>query len=63
MRGLIETETHQRKFHYLKSAAECTSKAIVSLETHEHPIKSLKQAQALEGVNIQMLLKGLMKLL
>ena len=50
MRGLIEHEKQQRTRHYLKSAAECTSRAVVSLELSEEPVKTVKQARQLEGV-------------
>lgn len=54
IRGLIALEKFQRTRHYLKSAAECTSKAVVSLDLCEHPIKSIKQAGTLEGVGSSM---------
>lgn len=41
---------YQRTKHWLKSSAECTSRAIVSLELCERPVKSTKQAEKLEGV-------------
>ncbi|XP_021363949.1 uncharacterized protein LOC110457159 isoform X2 [Mizuhopecten yessoensis] len=50
MRGLIQQEIKQRRVHYLKSAAECTSRAIVSLELSEDPIKSVHQAEKLQGI-------------
>ncbi|XP_046342613.1 uncharacterized protein LOC124123459 [Haliotis rufescens] len=50
MRGLIQRERWQRTRQYLKSAAECTSRAIVSLELADKPIKSVSQAKALEGI-------------
>ena len=52
MRGLIEHEGRQRARHYLTSAAEWTSRAIVSLELADTPVKSVKQAKKLEGVGI-----------
>ena len=51
MRGLIEYEKWQRKKHYLKASAEWTSKAIVSLELSEKPIKNATQATKLDGVS------------
>lgn len=50
MRGLIASEQLQRSRHYLTSAAEWTSRAIVSLDLAEKPVKSIKQASQLEGV-------------
>ncbi|XP_061189749.1 uncharacterized protein LOC133197644 [Saccostrea echinata] len=50
LRGLIQYEGWQRTRHYLKSAAECTSRAIVSLELSPQPIKSPRQAQKLESI-------------
>ncbi|XP_067657194.1 uncharacterized protein [Haliotis asinina] len=50
MRGLIQRERWQRTRQYLKSAAECTSRAIVSLELADSPIKSVSQAKTLEGI-------------
>lgn len=50
MRGLINHERDQRRHNYLKSAAECTSRAIVSLELSDEPVRSVKQARRLEGV-------------
>ncbi|XP_045190631.2 uncharacterized protein LOC123547523 [Mercenaria mercenaria] len=50
MRGLINHERDQRCHHYLKSAAECTSRAVVSLELADEPIRSVKQARRLEGI-------------
>ncbi|KAK3095641.1 hypothetical protein FSP39_017049 [Pinctada imbricata] len=50
MRGLISHERFQRSRHYLKSAAECTSRAIVSLELSESAVKSPRQAEKLEGI-------------
>ncbi|CAH1277003.1 Hypp9453 [Branchiostoma lanceolatum] len=50
IRGLIHHERNQRRAHYLKSAAEWTSRAIVSLELEEKPVKSVKQATKLEGI-------------
>lgn len=50
IRGLLHHEAKQRRVHYLKSAAECTSRAIVSLELCEHPIKSVHQAEKLQGI-------------
>ena len=52
MRGLIEHERQQRTRHYLKSAAECTSRAIVSLELSDEPVRSVSQARQLEGVRL-----------
>ena len=52
MRGLIEHEKQQRTRHYLKTAAECTSRAIVSLELSDEPVKTVKQARQLEGVGM-----------
>ncbi|XP_076461826.1 uncharacterized protein LOC143294275 [Babylonia areolata] len=40
----------QRGKHYLKSAAECTSKAIVSLELSDKNINTAKQAIRLESI-------------
>ncbi|XP_078667926.1 uncharacterized protein LOC144909692 [Branchiostoma floridae x Branchiostoma belcheri] len=50
IRGLIHHERNQRRAHYLKSAAEWTSRAVVSLELEEKPVKSVKQATKLEGI-------------
>nr|XP_006813158.1 PREDICTED: uncharacterized protein LOC102804073 [Saccoglossus kowalevskii] len=50
IRGLIRHERDQRRQHYLKQAAEWTSKAIVSLSLTDAPIRSIKQAQKLEGI-------------
>ncbi|XP_070541485.1 uncharacterized protein [Ptychodera flava] len=50
VRGLIRHERDQRRHHFLKQAAEWTSKAIVSLSLADVPIRSVKQAQKLEGV-------------
>lgn len=50
LRGLIDHERSQRSRHYLKSAAECTSRAIVSLELADNPITSVAEARKLEGV-------------
>ncbi|XP_062571331.1 uncharacterized protein LOC134233385 [Saccostrea cucullata] len=50
LRGLIQYEGWQRTRHYLKSAAECTSRAIVSLELSPQPIKSPRQAQKLQNI-------------
>ena len=52
MRGLVKHEEDQRRHHYLKSAAECTSRAVVSLELADEPVKSVKQARRLEGVSL-----------
>ena len=52
MRGLIEHERQQRTRHYLKSAAECTSRAIVSLELSDESVRSVSQARQLEGVRL-----------
>ena len=52
MRGLIEHEKQQRMRHYLKTAAECTSRAIVSLELSDEPVKTVKQSRQLEGVGM-----------
>lgn len=52
MRGLIDHEGKQRSRHYLKSAAECTSRAIVSLELAEHEISSVQAARKLDGVGM-----------
>lgn len=51
MRGLQAHERMQRGKHYLKSAAECTSKAIVSLELSEKNINTAKQAMQLLAVS------------
>lgn len=53
MRGLINHERDQRCHSYLKSAAECTSRAIVSLELSDEPVRSVKQARRLAGVGKQ----------
>ncbi|XP_074641070.1 uncharacterized protein LOC141898842 [Tubulanus polymorphus] len=50
IRGLIPLESFQRSRHYFKSAAECTSRAIVSLDLCDIPLKSVKQATQLEGI-------------
>ncbi|XP_041369650.1 uncharacterized protein LOC121383623 [Gigantopelta aegis] len=50
IRGLINYEKWQRSRHYLKSAAEWTSRAIVSLELTLHHIKTVHQAMRLEGI-------------
>ncbi|XP_013403533.1 uncharacterized protein LOC106168870 [Lingula anatina] len=50
IRGLIEYEGYQRNCVYLKSAAEWTSKAIISLELSQEPVKSVNQAAKLEGI-------------
>jgi hypothetical protein len=52
IRGFLALERSQRHHHFTKSAAEWTSKAIVSLELHSEPIKSVAQATQLEGVRI-----------
>ena len=52
IRGLISYEKYQRRFNYLKAAAEWTSRAIVSLDLAEGEIRSVKQAQQLEAVRI-----------
>ena len=54
MCGLIDHEGKQRSRHYLKSAAECTSKAVVSLELAEQLIFTEKDAKKLEGVSDQL---------
>lgn len=48
LRGLIQYEEWQRTRHYLKSAAECTSRAIVSLELSPQPIRTPRHAQQLK---------------
>ncbi|KAL8562747.1 hypothetical protein ACOMHN_022622 [Nucella lapillus] len=53
MRGLQAHERMQRGKHYLKSAAECTSKAIVSLELSEKNVNTTKQAVRLEGIGAE----------
>ncbi|XP_052773176.1 uncharacterized protein LOC128212005 [Mya arenaria] len=50
IRGLIDHERSQRCRTYLKSAAEWTSRAIVSLELAVEPVKSVQQARCLEGI-------------
>ncbi|XP_057306465.1 uncharacterized protein LOC130644757 isoform X2 [Hydractinia symbiolongicarpus] len=50
IRGLIGYEKYQRKFNYLKSAAEWTSRAIVSLDLADSEIRSVKQAEKLEAI-------------
>ncbi|KAL5021381.1 hypothetical protein ScPMuIL_000536 [Solemya velum] len=50
IRGLVQQEKWQRTRHYLKSAAECTSRAIVSLELSEKPVRTVKQGRSLEGI-------------
>lgn len=50
IRGLIGYEKDQRKFNYLKSAAEWTSRAIVSLDLADGEIRSVKQAEKLEAI-------------
>lgn len=51
VRGLQAHERMQRGKHYLKSAAECTSKAIVSLELSDKNINTAKQAVRLQAVS------------
>ncbi|CAG2231294.1 unnamed protein product [Mytilus edulis] len=53
IRGLQRQEVYQRTKHWLKSSAECTSRAIVSLELCERPVKSTKQAEKLEGIGAE----------
>ena len=51
MRGLLAHERMQRGKHYLKSAAECTSKAVVSLELSDKNVNTAKQALRLQAVS------------
>ena len=51
IRGLLHHERYQRTKSWLKSSSEWTSRAIVSLDLSDHPIKSIKQASKLEAVS------------
>ncbi|CAC5425947.1 unnamed protein product [Mytilus coruscus] len=53
IRGLQRQEVYQKTKHWLKSSAECTSRAIVSLELYDRPVKSTKQAEKLEGIGTE----------
>ena len=48
---ILDHKKYQHKSNYLKAAAECTSRANLSVKMHDGPVKSVKNFQQVEAIN------------